>query len=111
VQLLGEEVNTQVSVLASGRGGGDTDDLARAALEDQEITETDVVAWDGDGVWGVGGLGNRASRSSSWSCRDVNVNLFPVYVVVMMVMGTSQHAVSSLVETVTEGVVVAWVDV
>jgi hypothetical protein len=49
VQLLGEEVDTQVAVLTSGRGGGDTDDLARTALKDQEITEADVVAWDGDG--------------------------------------------------------------
>lgn len=52
VQLLGEEVNTEVAVLASLRRGGDADDLARAALEDQEIANADVVAGDGDGVGG-----------------------------------------------------------
>lgn len=54
VQLLGEEVDTQVSVLTGGRRGGDSDDLTWATLEDQEITNTDVVAWDGDGVGSVG---------------------------------------------------------
>jgi hypothetical protein len=54
MQLLGEEVDTQVSVLTGGRGGGDTDDLARATLKDQEVSDPDVVAWDGDRVGGVG---------------------------------------------------------
>jgi hypothetical protein len=49
VQLLGEEVNTEVTVLASLGRGGDADDLARATLEDQQVTNADVVAWDGDG--------------------------------------------------------------
>ena len=53
VQLLGEEVDAQVAVLAGGGRGGNADDLARAALKDQEITEADVVAWNGDGVWGI----------------------------------------------------------
>jgi hypothetical protein len=44
MQLLGEQVNTEVTVLASGRGGRDADDLARSALEHQEVTQTDVVA-------------------------------------------------------------------
>ena len=64
MQLLGEEVNTEVTVLASLRGGGDADHLARAALEDQEIANADVMAGDGDSVgshcgsWGgrTGGL-------------------------------------------------------
>lgn len=50
VKLLGEEVDTKVAVLTCGRGGRDADDLAGAALEHQEITQTDVVAWDADGV-------------------------------------------------------------
>ena len=73
VQLLGEEVNTEVAVLASLRGGGDADDLARAALEDQEIANADVVAGDGDGVGGrhlacgCGGGRNVRGRMSSGS--------------------------------------------
>jgi hypothetical protein len=50
VQLLGEQVNTEVTVLAGLGGGGDADDLARASLQDQEIANADVVAWAGDGV-------------------------------------------------------------
>lgn len=50
MELLGEEVNTEIAVLASLRGSGDADDLARAALKDQEIANADVVARDGDGV-------------------------------------------------------------
>lgn len=50
MELLGEEVNTEVAVLASLGRGGDADDLARAALEDQEIADADVVARDGDSV-------------------------------------------------------------
>lgn len=52
MELLGEEVNTEVTVLASLGGGGDADNLARAALKDQEIADADVVARDGDGVVG-----------------------------------------------------------
>lgn len=111
MQLLGEEVNTQVSVLASGRGGGDADDLARTTLEDQEITEADVVAWDGDGVGRIGRLGSgsldrcRSDAAATYG----NVNLFPInMVVVMMVVVTSQDTVSSLVKTMSEGVVVTW---
>jgi hypothetical protein len=103
MQLLGEEIDTQVSVLTSGSGGGDSDDLARATLKDQEITEADVVAWDGDSVWGIGWLGGRGTRTlGAWASYS-NVNLFPINMVVMM---TSKDTISSTVETVTEGVIV-----
>jgi hypothetical protein len=52
MELLGEEVHTKVAVLASLRRRGDADDLARAALENQEIANADVVARDGDVVGG-----------------------------------------------------------
>lgn len=80
MELLGEEVNTEVAVLTSLGGGGDADDLARAALKDQEVTDADVVAGDGDGVGGshladgctsgtgcrsrVGSLGERGRRAT-----------------------------------------------
>lgn len=60
MELLGEEIDTEITVLTSLRRGRDADDLARAALEDQEIANADVVAGDGDGVGrshGAGGLG------------------------------------------------------
>jgi hypothetical protein len=59
MELLGEEVNTEVTVLAGLGRGGDADDLARAALEDQEIANADVVAGDGDGV-------GRRSHGARW---------------------------------------------
>lgn len=65
MELLGEQVNTEVTVLASLGGGGDTDDLARAALEDQEIADADVVAGDGDSL---GGSHLADCTSGSW-CR------------------------------------------
>lgn len=49
VELLGEEINTKVSVLTGLGGRGDTDDLAWSVLEDNQVTNADVVAWDGEG--------------------------------------------------------------
>jgi hypothetical protein len=85
MELLGEQVNTEVAVLASLRGGRDADDLARAALEDQEIANADVVAGDGDGV-GVRHLAGGCGRSrnvgrryrggsGSWGVADTNYSL------------------------------------
>lgn len=48
VELLGEEVDSEVAVLAGSRGGGDPDDLGDAALKDQDVADSDVVAWDGN---------------------------------------------------------------
>jgi hypothetical protein len=50
VELLGEEVDSEVAVLAGLGRGGDADDLARTALQDQQVADPDVVARDGDGV-------------------------------------------------------------
>ena len=58
IQLPGEEIDTQVAVLARGSRGGDADNLARTTLEHQEITHTDVVARDGNSVGGLLGGGN-----------------------------------------------------
>jgi hypothetical protein len=89
VQLLGEEVDTKVAVLASGRGGGDADDLAGAALEHQEVTQTDVVARDGDGVGevvgararGRGGRARGGARVGLAANLDVNVVVVTVVAV------------------------------
>lgn len=64
VELLGEEVDTEITVLASGSRGRDANDLARAALEDQDITEADVVARDGDRVGGVGSFGRTSAGAT-----------------------------------------------
>lgn len=53
VKLAGEKVYTEVAVLASLGRDGDADDLAWATLQDQEITNTDEMAWDSDCLRGV----------------------------------------------------------
>jgi hypothetical protein len=94
VKLLGEQVDTEVAVLASGSRGGDADNLARAALEHQDITHADVVARDGDGVGNRGRLCN--GTGSLPNLPDLNT----VVVVV-------ENFVGHLVKTVTERVVLA----
>lgn len=66
VELLGEDIDTEVAGLASGGRLGDLDDGAGTALEDEGITEADVVGGNDDGVGNVGlsrvtGAGTRHS--------------------------------------------------
>jgi len=49
VESLGEDVNTEIPVLAGLRGSSDADDLTWAVLEDDQVTNADVVARDGEG--------------------------------------------------------------
>ena len=128
VQLLGEEVNTEVAVLASLSRGGDADDLARAALQDQQVADPDVVAGDGDGV-GNHGAGGSAVLGRGFLTRSgaghfavtnndilfdtlnafllrLGVGVVRVVVVVAAVDGV-ENFVRCAVETVTEAVVVA----
>lgn len=53
MELLGEEVDTEVTMLASLCRCCDADDLARTTLKDQEIADADVVSGDGDGIWSI----------------------------------------------------------
>ena len=105
MQLLGEEVDTQVSVLAGGSRGSNTDDLARTTLKHQDIAHADMMSGDGDGIGGVTSFDKGSTRC--WLGRTTttygNVNFFPI----MVVMVTStDDAFSSTVKTMSEGVVV-----
>lgn len=116
VQLLGEEVNTKVAVLASLGGGRDADDLARAALEDEEITDADVVAWDRDCVWSTHGWTTvNTLRGVAWggdldfAVTDSDVLLAfdgGAVVVTLVALEWVEDTVGSAVQTVTERVVV-----
>lgn len=53
VQLLGEQVHTEITILASGSRGRDANDLARSALQHQEVAVTNVVARNGDSIGDV----------------------------------------------------------
>lgn len=125
VELLGEEVNTEVTVLASLGRGGDADDLARAALQDQQVADPDVVAGDGDGVGNHGaGRGAAAfnellltgSRGGHFAVTDDDVFfdfdaalVLAVVVVVMVVSAVNgvKNLVRCAVEAVAERVVVS----
>ena len=100
VQLLGEQVDTEVAVLAGGSRGRDLDDLAGAALEHQDVAEADVMARDGDRVGGVRTLGHGAGAA-----RLADLSHADALAVVVMAFGVNQ-AVSELVQTLAEGVVV-----
>lgn len=110
MKLLGEQINTEVAVLASGSRDGDLDDLAGTALEHQEVTNADVVAGDGDGVGQVAvavatarlpSVGGTAGRSHGCGAllTDLDVNLLTTTGVV--------DAVGKLVDALAERVVVA----
>lgn len=120
VQLLGEEVDTEVAVLASLSGSGDANDLARTALEHEQVTNADVVAWDGDGV-GHASVLDAAGRAFVARSRHLDFavgddylfftlnNLWAGRVVVvttLVALEWVEDAVGSAVKTVTEGVVV-----
>lgn len=94
VQLLGEEVDTEVAVLTSRGRGRDADDLARATLEDEDVAKADVVAGDGHGV-GRDRILRGATATGLTGIGDLNM-AFRV-----------QDTVSQLVNSVTERVVVS----
>lgn len=122
VQLAGEEVDTQVAVLAGLGGDGDTDHLAGTALEDQDVADAHEVAGDGHGLGGGAaastGLDNahiltNTVPETNWSAivsSDDNiltvVVIMMVMVMVVMVMERVHDAVGSAFHTTTEGVVV-----
>lgn len=79
-------------------------------MEDQHITNADVVAGNGDSV---GGAGSRLNGGAGWCRSYSNVNLFPYNTWFIADMVNSQSPVSGLVDsvtgpvkTMTEGVVV-----
>jgi hypothetical protein len=118
LQLLGEEINTEVTVLTSLRRGGDTNDLAGATLEIQQITNADVVAGDRDGTAGIGAAsGTTRSRHVGYSLTFFNNFVDRGEVMTMLVMlllvtrsvDGMEDVVSGAVESVTERVILAFV--
>lgn len=68
LELAGEQVNTEVTVLAGLGGDGDANHLARTALEDQDVANADEVAGDSDSLAGgtaVAGLNDADSLAGS----------------------------------------------
>lgn len=121
MELLCEKVDTKVTVLASLGRGGNADDLARAALKDQEIANADVVAWDGDGVrgshgaWWSGGYWGSDANSLNWNARRDGADwgrtwggsssgvllLDNDFLLAVVVLGTSERVVVGVVVAMT----------
>jgi hypothetical protein len=113
LQLTGEEVDTQVAVLAGLGGDGDPDHLAGATLENQDVADADEVAGDGDGFCsGLAGAGLDDANSltdaitvTNWAT-FVSDDYFLTIVVMMVVVEWMRDAVDSTLHATAEGVVV-----
>lgn len=105
MQLLGEEVNTEEAVLASGRGCGDLDDLAGTSLEDHDVANADVVGWDSDGVGHTATLDRHGAGSLAAATAGGRGNLY-INLRVVVVVAAVHNTVGDTVETVAERVVV-----
>lgn len=105
LQLAGEEVDTEVTVLAGLGGDRDADDLARTALKDQDVADTDEVAGDGDGLASgaaVAGLDDANVLTGSSDLTGVRL--------LMLGVGEGVHdTVGGALNATAEGVVLAFV--
>jgi len=76
-------------------------------LEDQKITETDVMAGNGDGIGGIARLDGGSARGRLRSCTAYgDVNFFSVFMMVMTPMDRVGDTFSNTVKTMTERVIV-----
>lgn len=115
LQLLGEEVDAEVTVLASLRRSGDADDLTGATLKIQQVTDADVVAWDGDGTARTGAASGTTRSRHGYGLTFLNdfVDRRGVVMMVLLVVTRSvngmEDVISSAVKSVTERVILAFV--
>jgi hypothetical protein len=108
MQLTGEEVDTEVAVLARLRGHRDADDLARTALENEQVPDTDKVHGDGDAV--VRGRTTAGLDDANFFTHARGTALHEDLLLVVGVMGERVHqAVGSTFNAAAEGVVMTFV--
>lgn len=100
MELLGKEVDAEVAVLAGGGRRRDADNLARSALQQQDVAYADVVAGDGNCI------GRKIFRVSDRLTS--NGTAFPYFdhLSGLATLGVND-TVSHLVEAVAERVIVA----
>jgi hypothetical protein len=116
LKFLGEEIDAQEAVLARVVGQADLDDLARPALEDDQVADADEVAGDGDcvearhlaGGW-VGWAGRVADLlavtvADTTRARDFDVDFFAALVDYDVVTVVTVVVVMVVVVAVREGV-------
>jgi hypothetical protein len=105
--LLGEDVNTEVTGLASLGRSSYANNLARAVLKDNEITNADEMVGDGQGVATLRSEASRRWSRAGGATTLVNVNILLKGSVAMMTTTVDgvENAVSGLVKSVTDAVV------
>ncbi len=114
MELLGEEIDSKVAMLTSLSRSGDTNDLARTALNDQQIANADMVAGNGNGVGPSATLNEadaltHALTHARWTTVFfINDNLLTL-VTVMVRMEGMKDAIGGSLKSVTNGVVVTFV--
>lgn len=109
MELLGEQIDTEVAVLAGLGGRGDADDLARTALKNEKIADTDMVAWNGDGIRSSATL-NQADAFANTLANAGGAGLLPVndyfFALMMVGMERMENTVGSFFKAMADGVVV-----
>jgi len=111
LQLAGEQVDTEVAVLASLGGDGDADHLAGTALQDEDVTDADKVAGDGDGLAGntaVAGLHNADLLTDTLAEAGRATLIHDDLLAVVVVEGV-EDTLGSALNAAAEGVVVTLV--
>lgn len=106
MQLLGEQIDAQVAVLAGGGGARDANHLARVALQHQNVADADVVAGDCDCVRekAFGCISCCCCGCISWVSAFAHFNHLPVR---RATIDGVDDAARHLVESVAEGVIMA----
>ena len=114
VELLGKEIHAEVAVLARLSRSGDPDDLADAALQDQQVADPDMVARDRDGVRSSAALDitdvltHTLTDASGTAVLLIDDYLLSLIAVAVGVEGV-EDTVGCLLEAMTEGMVAAFV--
>lgn len=112
LQLAGEEVDTQVAVLAGLGGDRDADDLAWATLQDEDVANADEVAGDGDRLAGgatVARLDDADILADALAVAGGATLVAHDDIVAVVVVEGVEDAVSRTLNAAAEGVVVTLV--
>lgn len=118
MELLGEEVNPKISVLASLSGSGNANDLTGTTLKDQKITNADVMTGDSNRIRPSSTLyiTNTLAytiTNSGWATFIINDYFLTLSMMMMMMrmMGVEwvENAVRCFFHTMAEGVVLTLV--
>ncbi|KAL5334351.1 hypothetical protein BJX70DRAFT_19512 [Aspergillus crustosus] len=113
VEFTGEEIDTEVALLAGLGRNGDANHLGGAALENENVANADEVRGDRDGLSGRGAADTRLDDAdiltdTNWAAFVSDSYIFAgmMIMVIMVVVEGVRDAVHSAFHTTTEGVVV-----